>query len=201
MTPKLKSARMKPCAIAEEGDQCLIADRKEEPKARVAAEKDYSIRARKQSEDELGQLFDRFNDMLGQIQVRDHALQKTQDDLEHRVQNRTAELSKANDLLKAEVAERERVEQRLLTQHAVTLVLTEADTLRQAAPQIIQAVCETLDWEMGAVWSVDRSANVLRCVDTWHKPSLEAVEFEAATRERTFAPGIELPGRVRAEGA
>src|SRR5947208_2057162 len=74
----------------------------------VAAEKDYSLRARKQSEDELGQLIDGFNDMLGQIQVRDHALRKTQDELEQRVHNRTAELSQANERLKLEFAERER---------------------------------------------------------------------------------------------
>ncbi len=42
----------------------------------VSAQKDYSIRAVKQSQDELGILIDRFNEMLAQIQERDMALEK-----------------------------------------------------------------------------------------------------------------------------
>jgi signal transduction histidine kinase/CheY-like chemotaxis protein len=46
---------------------------------RVSTEKDYSIRAVKQSDDEIGQLIDGFNDMLGQIQQRDRELQGAKD--------------------------------------------------------------------------------------------------------------------------
>jgi len=41
---------------------------------RVSREKDYSVRAVKEAEDELGLLIDGFNDMLGQIQSRDAEL-------------------------------------------------------------------------------------------------------------------------------
>ena len=41
----------------------------------VSVEKDYSIRAIKQSDDEIGQLIDGFNDMLDQIQLRESGLQ------------------------------------------------------------------------------------------------------------------------------
>jgi PAS domain S-box-containing protein len=58
----------------------------------VAQEKDYSVRARPQNEDELGQLIDGFNEMLGQIQQRDAALQLAHDGLEKRVKERTHEL-------------------------------------------------------------------------------------------------------------
>jgi signal transduction histidine kinase len=58
----------------------------------VAVEKNYSVRAAKQSNDELGQLFDGFNEMLTQIQARDSALQTAQDHLEKRVEERTREL-------------------------------------------------------------------------------------------------------------
>ena len=37
---------------------------------------------------------------------------------------------------------------------------------------------------------------MLRCVEIWHKESMEVTEFEAASRESTFEPGIGLPGRV-----
>jgi signal transduction histidine kinase/DNA-binding response OmpR family regulator len=45
-----------------------------EIETRVSREKDYSVRARKEADDELGVLIDGFNDMLGQIQSRDAEL-------------------------------------------------------------------------------------------------------------------------------
>jgi signal transduction histidine kinase len=68
--------------------------------ARAVSEgNDYSLRAEKQSSDELGRLVDAFNQMLSQIEERDSALQSAKDDLEHRVQARTSELRVANDEL------------------------------------------------------------------------------------------------------
>jgi two-component system, NtrC family, sensor kinase len=58
----------------------------------VTLEKNYSVRATKQSNDELGLLVDGFNEMLEQIQVRDTALQTARDNLEKRVEERTQEL-------------------------------------------------------------------------------------------------------------
>ena len=58
----------------------------------VSGEKNFSVRAVKSTEDELGELIDAFNDMLAQIQQRDTALQDARDELELRVQQRTQEL-------------------------------------------------------------------------------------------------------------
>jgi signal transduction histidine kinase len=58
----------------------------------VALEKNYSVRASKHSNDELGQLVDGFNEMLAQIQARDTELQRARDELELRVEQRTKEL-------------------------------------------------------------------------------------------------------------
>jgi C4-dicarboxylate-specific signal transduction histidine kinase len=43
---------------------------------------------------------------------------------------------------------------------------------------------------------VDREAEALRCVELWHKASIEVPEFERVSREFTFVPGLGLPGRV-----
>ena len=58
----------------------------------VVARTDYSLRARKFANDELGTLTEMFNQMLAQIQTRDDALQAARNELEHRVEERTREL-------------------------------------------------------------------------------------------------------------
>jgi PAS domain S-box-containing protein len=67
----------------------------------VAKEKNYSLRAKKQSHDELGGLVDWFNEVLGQIQQRGAALQATHDQLEQRVSERTAELAESLSVINA----------------------------------------------------------------------------------------------------
>lgn len=49
---------------------------------KISREKDYSVRADKFSKDEFGTLTDSFNEMLGVIQSRDSALQKTEEELQ-----------------------------------------------------------------------------------------------------------------------
>jgi signal transduction histidine kinase/DNA-binding response OmpR family regulator len=64
----------------------------------VSEKKDYSIRVKKQGEDEHGRLVDTFNEMLAQIQTRDEALIQHRERLEEEVAARTAELSTANEV-------------------------------------------------------------------------------------------------------
>jgi signal transduction histidine kinase len=65
----------------------------------VTEKQDYSLRAEKRGDDELGQLVDAFNQMLGQIQQRDSALQEAKEELEQRVDDRTRELARRNEEL------------------------------------------------------------------------------------------------------
>jgi signal transduction histidine kinase/CheY-like chemotaxis protein/HPt (histidine-containing phosphotransfer) domain-containing protein len=66
----------------------------------VSVNKDYSLRASKHSEDELGLLIDSFNEMLEQIQQRDLALQRHREHLEEEVAARTSQLREVNSDLK-----------------------------------------------------------------------------------------------------
>jgi signal transduction histidine kinase/ActR/RegA family two-component response regulator len=58
----------------------------------VTTEKNYSVRAVKVSDDELGEMIDGFNEMLAQIQKRDFAVHRINDKLEKRVEERTEDL-------------------------------------------------------------------------------------------------------------
>jgi len=68
-----------------------------EAAALVRRNRDYSVRARKVSEDELGMLTDAFNEMLAGIEGRDHELDQHRRNLESVVAERTAELSRRNE--------------------------------------------------------------------------------------------------------
>jgi signal transduction histidine kinase len=76
----------------------------------VSDKKDFSTRAFKQNNDEVGLLIDAFNEMLEQIQHRDSELVKAKTELEVRVQERTSELTTANKQLTEEIGEREKAE-------------------------------------------------------------------------------------------
>ena len=97
-----------------------------------------------------------------------------------------------------DVAERKLIERRLATQYQVTRILAEATSLVEAAPRLLQSVCECLDWGLGILWRVD--LDQLRYVQSWRQPVSNFKEFEAVSLERTFLRGIGLPGRIWASG-
>jgi PAS domain S-box-containing protein len=99
-----------------------------------------------------------------------------------------------------DITGRKRTEARIAADHAVTRVLAESLTLEAAAPRILQAIGESLEWEMGAIWRVEEEAKVVRCVELWHVPQLHTPEFETITRTTPFPSGVGLPGRVWADG-
>lgn len=88
---------------------------------RVSANRDYSIRAPRTSDDELGTLIERFNEMMSQIHQRDIALERAQDALEERVLERTSELE-------SEIVRRRVVEQDLLAAKEVAEASSRAKT-------------------------------------------------------------------------
>ena len=81
--------------------------------------------------------------------------------------------------------ERTRIQQRVVYETACALA--ESATLVEAAPRMLEAICEALDWEYGALWDVDRAARVLRCAATWHPPSLQVDEFDAVSQHDAFS--------------
>ncbi|MBW4683307.1 MAG: PAS domain S-box protein [Microcoleus vaginatus WJT46-NPBG5] len=99
-----------------------------------------------------------------------------------------------------DITERKRAEQCLTVQHAISRILAESATLNEAAPKILQAICETQAWDFGELWNVNALANTLYCAQTWHQPSIEVSEFEALAQLSVFTKGMGMPGRVWASG-
>src|SRR5262249_51360185 len=99
-----------------------------------------------------------------------------------------------------DITEHKRTEHRRNARLAVTEILAEAGSLREAAARILRTVCEALSWDVGGFWTLDREANVLRCLEVWHAPSIHVEEFETVSRQCLFPPGIGLPGRAWSRG-
>ena len=102
--------------------------------------------------------------------------------------------------LNAALAQVKRSERRLLAQYAVTRVLAEAATLKIAGQEVLRAIGESFDWKLGMFWNVDTQADVLRFVDLWHAPNIDASAFCKDSREQTFQRGVGLIGQVCASG-
>ena len=99
-----------------------------------------------------------------------------------------------------DITTRKQAERRFATQHAVTRILANSPTLSDAAPHILQTICEDLGWEVGGLWRVERDVQALRCVEIWHAPSAQPTEFASVSRQTVFACGEGLPGRVWESG-
>lgn len=108
-------------------------------------------------------------------------------------------LNRASQLRDLE-ARANRLEQYLATQHTITRIIAGESDLSSALPRILQAICETADWDFGEVWHVNRHDNHLYCEATWCHPASQFPEFEKSGYDITFAEGKGLPGRAWASG-
>jgi PAS domain S-box-containing protein len=79
----------------------------------VSQEKNYSVRVKSVSKDEIGTLAEGFNEMLDNIENRDIELARYRQGLEELVEQRTKELISSNEQLQKELVERTRIEKAL----------------------------------------------------------------------------------------
>jgi signal transduction histidine kinase len=88
----------------------------------------------------------------------------------------------------------------LSLENAVARILVDSPTLDAAIPLVLQSICESLEWELGAFWAVDERFGVLHYNTTWHSGSDAMTQFAALSSQITFPAGVGLPGRVFASG-
>ena len=96
--------------------------------------------------------FDRYR--VARLNELDTALTQSQK-LTEQLTNQRAELSRAN--------------QSLALESAVTAIISESATLNEAAPKILQAVCQLADWEGGKLWELEPQTRALSCVAVWNR--------------------------------
>src|SRR5260370_15137544 len=95
--------------------------------------------------------------------------------------------------LTAIITERKQAARDLSGSLSVTRILAESPALTDALPRILQRICNTFGWGVGAMWVLDTGAGVLRWLKVWPSQGSTHSEFEALTYERTFSAGVGLP--------
>lgn len=95
---------------------------------------------------------------------------------------------------------RRRAEQRLGVQHAVALVLAETVAFEEVPAKLLRVICDSMGFTIGALWEVDKNANVLRCIELWHVSSPALEQFAVKTREIIVRPGAGIAGQAWKSG-
>jgi diguanylate cyclase (GGDEF)-like protein/PAS domain S-box-containing protein len=109
--------------------------------------------------------------------------------------NLYAQVQQQVGLLRAQADAREREAVLLRLEHDVARALVAAETTDSALTTVLQAICESQQWDVGRFWQVDPAADVLRLAVQWLAPSVELASIGAA-RIAVLKPGEGLAGRV-----
>jgi signal transduction histidine kinase/CheY-like chemotaxis protein len=186
----------------------------------VSTQKDYSMRAVSQGNDEVGTLVSSFNRMLEDIQQRDAALQSANEELETRVLKRTDEMRRARDA--AEEASRVKSEFLANMSHEIRTPLngimgmtdltlgTEInaeqreylDTVKLSADSLLVVINDILDFSKIEVGKVDLESadfNLRDCLES----TLKILAFRADEKGLELLCEIapEVPEVVRGDSS
>jgi signal transduction histidine kinase/ActR/RegA family two-component response regulator len=131
----------------------------------VSTQKNYAVRAVKESDDELGDLIDGFNQMLSQIQERDAALHHANEELEKRVRERTRDLEQQFGRIS------------LLNQ--ITYAVAARQDFESIISVVLQQLEEHLPVDYGSAYLVDASTDSFKVLvrGPKSKPIAEALKI------------------------
>lgn len=94
-----------------------------------------------------------------------------------------------------------RNQQRLATEHAISMALAEAGGTDEGVRRVLEALCEGMGWNLALFWAVDPEAGVLHCRHMWQSPGLAVENFVAFSRNWRPRPGEGVLGGVWAAAA
>jgi diguanylate cyclase (GGDEF)-like protein/PAS domain S-box-containing protein len=99
-----------------------------------------------------------------------------------------------------DVTARKQEETLLRLEHAITQRLASAQSAPQAIRDLMQAICETLDWGCGRFFALDEEARLMRFAEAWAKPGGRFDAFVAGSRAQTYKRGTGLVGKAWESG-
>ncbi|WP_447969452.1 response regulator [Nitrospira sp. M1] len=99
-----------------------------------------------------------------------------------------------------DISERKAFEHRMTAEHNVARVLTETTSLEEAAPSLLQVICGSLRWQVGAFWKPHPASCELTCFCIFEETPGSHPQFIQKTLTTVFPIGTGLPGRVAQSG-
>jgi PAS domain S-box-containing protein len=94
-----------------------------------------------------------------------------------------------------DASEQSLTHRRLGAQSTVTRILRDSISIEDALPKILEALCRTLDLQLGIMWMVDSEHSLLRCSDVWYIPGEPFQEYESTCRQKVYRQGEGVPGK------
>ncbi len=95
------------------------------------------------------------------------------------------------------ITERRRREAHRAARQSVRRLLAETARLEDAAPVMLQGICQSLGWDRGSLWVVEEHTGQLARTSVWHRPEPKP---EANGAQPAVSPGTDLPASVRKTG-
>jgi diguanylate cyclase (GGDEF)-like protein/PAS domain S-box-containing protein len=89
----------------------------------------------------------------------------------------------------ADVTERKRAEKEQRVFAQITALLSEAQSVEEAIPRLIESIGVTFGFIYGARWVLDKQNLLLRCAETWSLPGAAIETFREQSRARLERPG------------
>lgn len=99
-----------------------------------------------------------------------------------------------------DITQRKRIEERLFLQYAVTHILAQSATVEDAAPQLLRALCEAIEWEVGEFWWKDPTSQRLQLKGSWHSQVVDADQYFHISAQMLFPRDDGLPRDVMETG-
>ena len=88
-------------------------------------------------------------------------------------------------------------QQRLKVRHSITDILAGAASLDEAAPKVLSAIAEDLDWQVAVFWVVQPQLNELHPIAQWRdESSPRTAEFAEASRHYRVGNDQSFPARI-----
>jgi diguanylate cyclase (GGDEF)-like protein/PAS domain S-box-containing protein len=91
-----------------------------------------------------------------------------------------------------DITKRKQSERRMVLEHSVIRMLSEADRSSGILSKLIQLIGEALGCSCGAYWSADQTGEVMVCSEIWSVPAAEIKAFAESNRE--FRHPLDVPG-------
>ncbi len=95
-----------------------------------------------------------------------------------------------------DITERVRAAEELRLLQTITMDVSQTDDLQSALNVVLRQVCQSTGWTLGEAWLPLPDGSALECSPAWHGTVSGLEAFRQASVNRTFPPGIGLPGRV-----